>query len=99
MASSKGVRAPSVHTARPVTSRSRIVSVAAVQELPTIQGPTLGKKYHGPHTVSEEGVNRIVDMLRKGDLFRYGGNDEGSLQVRFQLFLCGRCAVLTLESS
>lgn len=51
----------------------------AVEETST--GPCLRKKYHGPHAVPEEGVNRIVEMLRKGDMFRYGGNDEGSLQV------------------
>eukprot|EP00892_Ulva_mutabilis_P007538 jgi/Ulvmu1/5156/UM021_0173.1 len=55
----------------------------AVQELPALQGPTLGKKYHGPHRVAEEGVERIVEMLRAGDMFRYGGNDEGSLQTSY----------------
>lgn len=50
----------------------------------TAHGPVLTRKggYHGPHAVPEEGIARIVDMLRKGDLFRYGGSDEGSMQVR-----------------
>lgn len=55
---------------------------AAAEEVVTkTEGPKLHKPYYGPHTVSEEGIARISDMLRKGDLFRYGGSDEGSLQV------------------
>jgi hypothetical protein len=69
-------------------------------EAPAIQGPVLNKKYHGPHAVPEEGITRIVDMLRKGDMFRYGGNDEGSLQVREALagdVPCGVSASQPLE--
>lgn len=64
---------------------SRNVMRMAVQDLPAVKGPVLAKKYHGPHRVAEEGVERIVEMLRAGDMFRYGGNDEGSLQVRGSL--------------
>jgi len=60
---------------------SRHVARMAVQELPALQGPVLGKKYHGPHKVAKEGRERIEQMLADGDMFRYGGNDEGSLQV------------------
>jgi hypothetical protein len=54
-----------------------------MQEAPTkLQGPVLTKEYNAPHEVPEEGIAKIVDMLRTGDLFRYGGNGEGALQVR-----------------
>lgn len=57
---------------------------AAAEEVEVkTEGPKLVKPYKGPHTVSEEGIARISDMLRKGDLFRYGGNDEGALQVSY----------------
>jgi hypothetical protein len=69
-------------TVQGTCARSNIVAKAAATEVPVLKGPTLQKKYHGPHAVAEEGIERIADMLRKGDLFRYGGNDEGSLQVR-----------------
>ena len=59
----------------------RCNTIAAAAEVATVKGPTLDKKYHGPHSVAEDGIERIVSMLRKGDLFRYGGQDEGSLQV------------------
>ena len=80
---------------RPVYVSSRaqrsVITRAAAQEVApkTVQGPVLNKKYHGPHAIPEEGISRIVDMLRKGDLFRYGGNDEGSLQVCFS-WACSR---------
>lgn len=60
-----------------------VVNRAATQEVVNkTDGPVLVKRYYGPHVVPEEGIERITDMLRKGDMFRYGGNDEGSLQVR-----------------
>jgi hypothetical protein len=62
-------------------ARGNTVAKAAAAEVATVQGPMLNKPYHGPHAVAEDGVNRIVNMLREGDLFRYGGQDEGSLQV------------------
>jgi hypothetical protein len=59
-----------------------VVSSAAAQEVAKkTDGPVLMKKYFKPHVVPEEGIKRITDMLRSGHLFRYGGNDEGSLQV------------------
>ena len=62
--------------------RCNTVAKAAAAEVATVKkGPMLEKKYHGPHSVAEDGIERIVSMLRKGDLFRYGGQDEGSLQV------------------
>lgn len=62
--------------------RHAVIARAAATEV-QVEGPVLGRKYHGPHTVPEDGIPRIVDMLKKGDLFRYGGNDEGSLQVSY----------------
>lgn len=62
-------------------ARGNTVAKAAAAEVATAKGPTLNKKYHGPHAVAEDGIERIAQMLRKGDLFRYGGQDEGSLQV------------------
>lgn len=64
-------------------ARCTTVAKAAAAEVATVQGPTLNKPYHGPHAVAEEGIERISNMLRQGDLFRYGGQDEGSLQVSY----------------
>ena len=68
-------------TAQGKNGRCNTVAKAAAAEVATVKGPMLEKKYHGPHSVAEDGIERIVSMLRKGDLFRYGGQDEGSLQV------------------
>lgn len=62
--------------------RGGVACRTAMQEAPTQVGPKLDKKYNAPHEVPEEGIDRIVAMLRAGDLFRYGGNGEGALQVR-----------------
>ena len=71
--------APRVQPRASVVGRAAAVEVAPPK--PKVTGPKLDRPYYGPHRVSEEGIERIVDMLRKGDLFRYGGSDEGSLQV------------------
>lgn len=63
-------------------ARCSTVAKAAAAEVATVRGPTLTKAYHGPHAVAEDAIERITNMLREGDLFRYGGQDEGSLQVR-----------------
>ena len=69
--------------------RGAVAARTAMQEAPTRVGPRLDKKYNAPHEVPEEGIDRIVAMLRSGDLFRYGGNGEGALQVRTRQSECG----------
>lgn len=66
----------------PVARRAAARAAAVEAPARTLAAAKLGKPYHGPHAVPETGIDRIVDMLRTGDLFRYGGSDEGSLQVR-----------------
>lgn len=78
--------------------RCNTVAKAAAAEVATVKkGPMLEKKYHGPHSVAEDGIERIVSMLRKGDLFRYGGQDEGSLQVC--VCVCCPLAILSRRST
>jgi len=68
---------------RPLVARTAAPSIEPRVSAPdAISGPVLGRDFHAPHCVPEEAIPRIVSMLQHGSLFRYGGNNEGSMQAR-----------------